>query len=319
MLSDSPSTTPSSTTPSTPYAGFWRRAGGHVIDYLVIVGIFAATAGSTSILFGANASAWLLPLALVFVLGYYVLMNSAPWQATVGKLCVQIKVTDLAGRRIGIGRSVGRALANVITIFTFWVGYSISVLTKRKQTLHDKIAKTLVVRRQYSPEEIATAGPMPAMPTWKFALLLLGVIAVGIYSLGTSASIAIPAYQSYLIRAQISSGLETAAAYKTVVATALLAGKSIEETNLALPQVNSGRYLESLRVVSGVVVLRFGGAASVLLKGRELLLVPGTTADNDVVWVCGHAPPPSGVHMVALDVGKYTTIPDKFLPQGCRP
>ena len=88
-----------------PYAGFWRRAGAYVIDYLLVAFVFTifgrAFTGPSHPTTGGLASLALLIAGCL----YYVLLESSSMQATLGKRAVGIKVTDLHGERIDFGRA----------------------------------------------------------------------------------------------------------------------------------------------------------------------------------------------------------------------
>ncbi|HET9015573.1 MAG TPA: RDD family protein, partial [Thermomicrobiaceae bacterium] len=75
---------------------------------------------------------------------YYALMESSPYQATLGKLAAGIVVTDEFGGRISFGRASGRYFAKWISYLTFFIGFVVAGFTKQKQALHDLIAGTLV-------------------------------------------------------------------------------------------------------------------------------------------------------------------------------
>jgi len=68
-------------------------------------------------------------------------------QATLGKRIVGLKVTDLAGNRIGFGRATGRHFAKMLSSMIMNIGYIMVAFTDRKQGLHDMLAGTLVMKR----------------------------------------------------------------------------------------------------------------------------------------------------------------------------
>jgi uncharacterized RDD family membrane protein YckC len=82
-------------------------------------------------------------------------MESSSSQATVGKIALGIKVTDLDGNPITFWRALGRSVAKIISAITLFIGYIMAAFTKRKQALHDKIANTLVVKRGSAPTDPA--------------------------------------------------------------------------------------------------------------------------------------------------------------------
>src|SRR4029077_16530876 len=83
-----------------------------------------------AIAYAADFVLWLL---------YYALMESSPLQATLGKMALSIKVTEIAGQRISFLRALGRNLAKIISGFILLIGYIMAAFTERKQALHDII------------------------------------------------------------------------------------------------------------------------------------------------------------------------------------
>ena len=67
---------------------------------------------------------------------------------------VGIKVTDLVGRRISLGRATARYFLSWISMLPLGAGFLMISFTRRKQALHDVLAGTLVVRD--NPEEQIT-------------------------------------------------------------------------------------------------------------------------------------------------------------------
>jgi uncharacterized RDD family membrane protein YckC len=146
---------------AAPYAGFLQRVGASLLD-----GLFAALMAcipSTGIAFvlmsmargspeheqAASVLAGLcfLLLYLVIALAYYVTAETSKKQGTWGKQILGIKVTDLQGNRITIGRAITRYFAKVITGLTFGIGLLMPLFTEKKQTLHDMIAGCLALKK----------------------------------------------------------------------------------------------------------------------------------------------------------------------------
>lgn len=163
----------------SPYAGFWRRFVAYVIDGILISIPFTAITIATGIgnvpsiqnsndvtatssaLVASNGVFTLFRIVISWL--YWALMESSSLQATVGKLVMGIKVTDLNGNPITFGHATGRYFGKIISGLICLIGFIMAGFTERKQALHDMLASTLVVKRDaYS---IAPPGyPPPPSP-----------------------------------------------------------------------------------------------------------------------------------------------------------
>lgn len=156
------------------------------------------------------------------------------------------------------------------------------------------------------------------MKTQKGFTLIELMIVVAI--IGILAAIAIPAYQNYTIRAQVSEGMSLASAIKAAMAeTHMQTGTWPASLEEAGAEAATGRYVESVGVTNGVVVIRYGADASEELTegGRNVLtFTPGLDANGNVQWACGHASQRVGVVWIEADA--TTTVPPKYLPAACR-
>ena len=155
--------------------------------------------------------------------------------------------------------------------------------------------------------------------------------------IGILAAIAIPAYQDYTIRAQVSEGMNLAAAAKAAVseyyinrgkapADRLTAGMSPTDTD------TSGKYVVSVGVTNGTILVTYGNEASTALTAtpETLGLTPYETKDQSVAWRCGAAPVPANTQLLGtkggLVIAAYNAgtlgannLLNKYLPAACRP
>jgi uncharacterized RDD family membrane protein YckC len=144
------------------YAGFWWRFVAALIDGIIVwAGSIAVGATIAAIgIFGDFTDDFGTGLlGLVDIVGvwlYFALQESSGRQATVGKRCCGIVVTDLDGNRISFGRATGRYFGKFISSLILMVGYMMAGWTRRKQALHDIMAECLVLRRK--PETILLPG-----------------------------------------------------------------------------------------------------------------------------------------------------------------
>jgi type IV pilus assembly protein PilA len=107
--------------------------------------------------------------------------------------------------------------------------------------------------------------------------------------IGILAAIAIPAYQDYTIRAQVSEGLNLAGGAKAAVSEYTMdRGRFPTDNNLAgisgSTDIN-GKYVTQVNVVSGVITVTYGNEAHALLATNTLVLTPTTNAGS-VEWDC---------------------------------
>jgi uncharacterized membrane protein YhaH (DUF805 family)/Tfp pilus assembly major pilin PilA len=175
-----------------------------------------------------------------------------------------------------------------------------------------------------TPGENRYGKPPPPNTTGAIVLACLPLPLIAF--VGMMAAIAIPAYEDYTTRAQVSEGLNLAAAPKVAVVETFQrygtppadradAGLSEDATDTA------GRYVDSVDVAGGTVVVTYRANANAAIAGRVLALQPYVMPDDSVVWRCGHAAPPADA--VAMDTGAssagLTQIEPRHLPSACRP
>lgn len=300
------------------YAGFWRRLGAYLIDAVVV------SAGA----FAVMIAAFVLPkdlrplLSLIVILVgqwlYFAFMWSSQAQATFGKQALGIKIADLDGNRIGFGRASGRYFAQIVTALTFGVGYAMIVFTRRRQSLHDVMAGTVVVRQDRSPAEVASAIA-PPVPGYLVAVAIIAIVLFNPAGIGILAAIAIPAYQDYTIRAQVMEGLVLAEPAKSAVVAGRASGldwAGMTNAALSVPP-GEGRYVARVEINHGAVIIVYGQHSNSKLAGKVLVLVPYESAGS-VGWSCGHALAPVGAAIAIDDAARYTTLPDVYLPARCR-
>jgi uncharacterized RDD family membrane protein YckC len=74
-------------------------------------------------------------------------MESSTSQATIGKMLMGIKVTDMNGHRISFARASGRFFGKALSKLIVYIGFIMAAFTEKKQGLHDILAKTLVINK----------------------------------------------------------------------------------------------------------------------------------------------------------------------------
>ena len=138
--------------------------------------------------------------------------------------------------------------------------------------------------------------------------------------IGILAAIAIPAYQNYTIRAQITEGLNLADGWKTAVAEYYAqTGAFPATTDLTnAGQVASvGKYVTSVTSNTGNIKITYGNQANTHIAGAILGLTAYTNQNNDIVWVCGQATAPSTASLPTGVTAASTTVSVQYLPGAC--
>jgi uncharacterized RDD family membrane protein YckC len=131
-------------------------ADGTIRIFAVAESRFTAADGTTTTtraeeLIGRNArdllrrwSTFLLGFVLAF--GYFAAFEASALQGTPGKTLLGLRVADLSGRRLGVGRSLFRQLMKSAELTSSGITYVIAAFTGRRQALHDLFAGTIVIQ-----------------------------------------------------------------------------------------------------------------------------------------------------------------------------
>lgn len=143
--------------------------------------------------------------------------------------------------------------------------------------------------------------------------------------IGILSSLAISAYQTYTIRAQIAEGLNMAAGAKVPIADAYTNDGTAPADRAAAgltpnPADTRGNYVSQVAITNGRVDITFGGPlAHAQIIGDTISLTPYETAGNTIVWRCGNAPAPPGGALLAGGANhQNATVDPRYLPTTCR-
>lgn len=129
------------------------------------------------------------------------------------------------------------------------------------------------------------------------------------------AAIALPAYQDYVIRSQVSEGSVLADSARTAVLEFYEHTNNFPARNtaagLALSTSINGKYVSQVDIgaARGVIEAKFSSAAPRVANGKidNLILAFSAVTNGGVgsmVWHCANQ--------------TYTTVPMKYLPSSCR-
>lgn len=96
-------------------------------------------------LFDLSKLLFLNPYFLVMHWLYFTVLHSSLKQATIGKYTLGLRVTDLRGKRISFARANLRYFSKFLSIIPLCLGFLLLLSTRRNQTLHDYLSRTVVV------------------------------------------------------------------------------------------------------------------------------------------------------------------------------
>ncbi|MBU1373685.1 MAG: RDD family protein [Bacteroidetes bacterium] len=134
------------------FAGFDLRMLADAIDWFVIFGMMAIVE-LLIVMFLNNQTKTLITigsglLLMPFFKFFYHLYMEYHRQATIGKGLMNIKVTNMQGLKPSLQEVFLRNLGKVLSTLTLFFGYFYLFLNKKQQTLHDKMANTLVIKER---------------------------------------------------------------------------------------------------------------------------------------------------------------------------
>ena len=161
--------------------------------------------------------------------------------------------------------------------------------------------------------------------------------------IGILAAIAIPAYQDYTIRSQVTEGLNLAGAIKAAVAETFAQTGTWPDSLTDLGIVDAGgvetppqgKYVSKVDMAGpGTIQITYsspnvgGGQANEVLGGKTLALQAWVSQNQDIVWRCANAETPDagGQANVPTDAAGtsstdsvgLTDVLDKYMPATCR-
>jgi len=140
--------------------------------------------------------------------------------------------------------------------------------------------------------------------------------------IGILASIAIPAYQDYTIRAQVAESFSITGEMKLSIKDYYKEYGRFPANNLlaGVPAKNHliGNYVTEVEVIDGAMHVTLGNYSNGHIQGQQLTIRPlfvSESPTSPISWTCGYRKPPNGMEAVGED---RTTLEPKHLPGACR-
>jgi uncharacterized RDD family membrane protein YckC len=270
------------------FAGFWKRLAAALIDgafllllFTFVIGLLDEVTSGPTVKIGVG-----LLLALAYLIGFHLLKM----QATPGKLAMKIKVVHPDGGRANFDRIALRALASLLSAGALMLGFTMMALNPRHRALHDIVGRTVVVRANATPQDLAGGGDTTPDDRGSVVLQVIAGLGLGILLLVFS-----PSFYDREKRAEIAAALATIEPTKAEVAKALRESRPAEV----------GAVKPTSKFIKRIFVTRDGEILVLLDEERfdesVIRLTPEQQPDKSVKWSCS-----------SVEIRKL------FLPPDCR-
>ena len=179
-------------TSESEFASFSRRAAAFGIDAAIAATVMSFAAVTFVFIFGlgmtslgasfvdettnlALAFAFFIMLLCIWI-GYFAFFHTTNSMAGPGKMIFGLTVVDLQGRRLAFPQSFWRECVRVLASLVLFLTYFTQPFTARRQTVHDLLSNTLVLRKS------ADAG-LPAIAVWVVNVIIAAVLAIFLLTL----------------------------------------------------------------------------------------------------------------------------------------
>ncbi len=140
--------------------------------------------------------------------------------------------------------------------------------------------------------------------------------------IGILASVALPAYQSYIVRAQVVESLVIVGELKNSIGEYYKQTGRFPANNaeggIPEPQFLLGNYVKSIELSNGAFHIQFGNKVNLALEDKILsvrpVVVTGSPA-SPFSWICGTSSIPEGMEARGSN---NTNVEPSLLPGACR-
>jgi type IV pilus assembly protein PilA len=139
--------------------------------------------------------------------------------------------------------------------------------------------------------------------------------------IGILAAIAIPAYQDYTVRAQVTEGLNMASALEPQVAEYYQSNGAWPADAAAIMGAgnaitSSSKFVSGVGLTDGVITVTFGNDVNAAIATKKLSFMPAVNANGDISWFCGKKAVTTGLTVAAGT--NDTDVEAKYLSSTCK-
>ena len=132
------------------YGGFWRRSFAHVLDLIILGIVFYVIAELVYLITPSKFHLKILvivPVTFVaYMIGFKIYTCSTPSYRILG-----MEIVSMNGAEVNVKQRVVRLLSSIFSFLLFYIGFIWIVFDKRRQTWHDKITGTYVIKYGAKP------------------------------------------------------------------------------------------------------------------------------------------------------------------------
>lgn len=134
----------------------------------------------------------------------------------------------------------------------------------------------------------------------KFKGFTLVELMITIAIIGVLSAVALPAYQDYVVKTQVSEGLSLARIAKVYINDFYTQkGRLPETSEEATLATTTGSFIADLKIEDSIVKITFNQNANKILVGEEVDITPIITGNNNIKFECS------------------STLDKKYLPISC--
>jgi hypothetical protein len=262
---------------------------------------------------GASKASWNWPA--LFVPFYWGLYRRLYGPSVIYCMLMPLALTIFFTIIVALTQSVLVSRLFVVVLLGY---YLILIPVYANMIYHRAIARRIRALQAKVPDPavqitVLENGPHTSALAWVIVLFMFIPVT------GIVAAIAIPAYQDYTIRSQVTEGLTLATPIENAVTQEFEANRMWPADLNAAKYTGpvSGTYVADIRIDNGTISIQFGNRANGQLANQVLSLRP-VIEQQRIIWNCGYEVRQGGEPGAGSPGLNRTTVRQDYLPSGCR-